>query len=424
MQLQSALLDALSPTADAAGLGHPPADDPQSMGFHTAMTAVVNGQDVAQVPLQSEPLGSPIQLITPQAPGPEVAELKAFAQAQGIDPQAVAWLFGQHAPAPTPEGSAALAHADHSTPGLTELDAQALDDATALAHAAALALLQPTAGVWGAGALVAPAATPAPGGAEPNVLPAGWTSGPLLMTAALRSQAQAVTPNAAAQAMAEEVFDLLELDPDAAELIDVLQLGERQTGKTGTHTTLPGQSNLLDPKLALDSQPLRTAGTVVAAPAAIAEPSTAADRAAQLQALAQKIGHALGQRLMGHIERGQWQVRLLLKPANLGEVEVDLRLRAGELDATLRSMNPLTRELLVEGLPRLRDSLVGAGMEVAQLHVGSGETSRNGGNPTPRGFAQPSGASARHTDGANVDSSTASAPSVRRASADGWDVTV
>lgn len=244
------------------------------------------------------------------------------------------------------------------------------------------------------------------------------------MTAALRSQAQAVTPNAAAQAMAEEVFDLLELDPDAAELIDVLQLGERQTGKTGTHTTLPGQSNLLDPKLALDSQPLRTAGTVVAAPAAVAEPSTAADRAAQLQALAQKIGHALGQRLMGHIERGQWQVRLLLKPANLGEVEVDLRLRAGELDATLRSMNPLTRELLVEGLPRLRDSLVGAGMEVAQLHVGSGETSRNGGNPTPRGFAQPSGASARHTDGADVDSSTASAPSVRRASADGWDVTV
>ncbi len=153
-----------------------------------------------------------------------------------------------------------------------------------------------------------------------------------------------------------------------------------------------------------------------------AQASTAAERAENLQALANRVGQALGQRMVSMIERGHWNVRFMLKPQQLGEIEVDLRMRAGELDAAFRATHAFTRELLQDGLPKLREVMSSMGMDVASMHVGNGQTSKHGGNSTPQ---RP-----RPTPGQQAGESTATtavnaAPSrTSRQGSDGLDVMV
>lgn len=412
------------------------------------------------LPLKSVAMGS-VQLITPETPAPDTSELKAFAKAQGINPEAVAWLFD--APAnqnPKSLTSALTATLDTGEPGsplartdlqqsIADLAAQtfaqnstetteAVDASTAAALLAAAPLAAwlpgsaiPLSAQVGAGQ---PAATP-----EPNVLPAGWLSTQALLSTNGKGAAQNPAAATADPPIPEEVMDLLELDPETQELLSKLGLIDKETtelksaralAQTGAQLgTQPMGPQVLGPELRAMVDPLQRptllAGQAMAAPTAPqAENASPADRAAQIQALAEKISQALGQRIMGHIERGQWQVRLLLRPASLGEVEVDLRLRAGELDATLRAMNPLTRELLSEGLPRLREGLTQAGMDVAQLHVGTGDTSRNGGNPTPRDFTRQAESSGSGTTPASAGDPPAEGRVSRTGGADGWDVMV
>jgi len=398
--------------ASTAGEGLPSEAHPD--GFHMALLQASqqtsNSADPS-LPLKAVALGS-VELITAQAPAPEAGELKAFAAAQGLSPEAVAWLFGSP---DAQQASAGETLADTDT----ELEANLALLGTlplGLAHWAPLSTA-PT---------VATPTTP-----EPNVLPAGWQSTQMLLSAGGKATATQASPNSAEPPIPEEVMDLLDLDPEAQELLNKLGLLDKDAkeGKTGALSNAASSqltlgTELRSPVEALH-RPTLLAGQAAAAPtAAQAENATPADRAAQIQALAQKIGEALGQRLMGHIERGQWQVRLLLRPASLGEVEVDLRLRAGELDATLRAMNPLTRELLSEGLPRLREGLTQAGMEVAQLHVGTGDASRNGGNPTPRSFARKPEQSASGAAEGSSGITPVESSATRRTGADGWDVMV
>jgi flagellar hook-length control protein FliK len=58
-------------------------------------------------------------------------------------------------------------------------------------------------------------------------------------------------------------------------------------------------------------------------------------------------------------------------------------MRAGGLDAVFRSDNPLTRELIAQGLPKLRDSLAQSGTAVANVWVNGDSARQSGGNPTP-----------------------------------------
>ncbi|MGA0432507.1 MAG: flagellar hook-length control protein FliK, partial [Luminiphilus sp.] len=48
-----------------------------------------------------------------------------------------------------------------------------------------------------------------------------------------------------------------------------------------------------------------------------------------------------------------------------------MEMRDGRLDAQINSSNAVTRELLGDSLPRLRDALQQSGINLAQLQVGS-----------------------------------------------------
>ena len=69
------------------------------------------------------------------------------------------------------------------------------------------------------------------------------------------------------------------------------------------------------------------------------------------------MSEALGQRLTAQISKGIWQVQIALRPEQLGRIDIQLGVNGGELEAVFKAGNILTRELIVDGLPRLRDIL-------------------------------------------------------------------
>ena len=144
-------------------------------------------------------------------------------------------------------------------------------------------------------------------------------------------------------------------------------------------------------------------------------------KAEERAALSLRIGEMLAQRMVAQAQRGQWQLRFALNPQNLGRVEIDMQMRGGELEATFAALNPATRELLQEALPRLREMLQQSGMDVASLNIGSGGASKNGGQPTPQAMASgPNGSPASGAEG-QPDVPT---PQGRTPGADGWDIWV
>jgi flagellar hook-length control protein FliK len=117
--------------------------------------------------------------------------------------------------------------------------------------------------------------------------------------------------------------------------------------------------------------------------AALANPAMT-DRAAQIQDLADKLGKAMGERLQEQLERGEWKLQLKLNPAHLGRIDVELDMNATGLDAVFKTDNMLTRELIAQGMNKLKDSLAQSGMTVANVWVNSENQKGSGGNSTPR----------------------------------------
>lgn len=138
-------------------------------------------------------------------------------------------------------------------------------------------------------------------------------------------------------------------------------------------------------------------------------------------ALALRIGEMLAQRLVAQVQRGQWQLRFALNPQHLGRVEIDMQMRGGELEATLGALNPATRELLQDALPRLREMLQQSGMDVASLNIGSGGASKNGGQPTPQAMKPSLNGPDAAGEAGQPDAPT---PQGRSRGADGWDIWV
>ena len=100
--------------------------------------------------------------------------------------------------------------------------------------------------------------------------------------------------------------------------------------------------------------------------------------------LANRLGQAMAERLQSQIERGEWKLQMRLNPANLGRIDVELDMHSKGLDAMFRSENPLTRELMAQSMPKLKDTLAQSGMAVASVWVNSDAGRQSDGNPTPQ----------------------------------------
>ena len=120
--------------------------------------------------------------------------------------------------------------------------------------------------------------------------------------------------------------------------------------------------------------------------------------------LSEKFAAQVAQRVVAQAAAGQLTSRVALNPAQLGPLEIRLQLHGDRLAVDFQVQHALTRELLADGLGRLREGLEQAGFEVTRLaaegrggSVPSGQPSQGSWAGTPsegqvgQGFAQSQG---------------------------------
>ena len=97
-------------------------------------------------------------------------------------------------------------------------------------------------------------------------------------------------------------------------------------------------------------------------------------------------------------------------------------MRSGEFDAVFTAPNAITRDLLQDGMAKLKETLAQMGMDVASVYVGNGQTGQSGGDSTPRS-AHNSASSARANAKETASESDTRAPLVKTPK-EGLDVLV
>jgi hypothetical protein len=93
-------------------------------------------------------------------------------------------------------------------------------------------------------------------------------------------------------------------------------------------------------------------------------------------------------------------------------------MHAGGLDAVFRTENMLTKELITQGMSKLKDSLAQSGTAVADVWVNSESKRESGGNPTPQRFSGDNGPDVTADAAKPVQQANRM---VEKRSADAWD---
>lgn len=384
-------------------------------------------------------VGPHTQAITAATTLPDASSITAFARQQGLDAEAIAWLMRPEAARATPTAAVVDGTSVHAggpnasagpstavpsdtgkTMGLPNVPTTAgplwpggfgpsPSDANGMAAAAAAAAagvaqavtvtskIARGADLLQANALSSPNPATASSTAPPVTAPDGDAAASLVL-AQLR-WGQVSTPAPAGPGRFAQTMGWGQNGPAPAEvstldLTALLVAGDRQGVPTGENQAGSGLGNEpgSDPGMA-DVAGLHRSNTGPSQ-GRTESPSHMAGSGSvtrdQLEHMSEQMADAIGERLLREIERGHWSLRLMLKPAHLGHIEIEMRLRSGELDATFAAPQAATRELLQDGLSRLKDSLSQTGMDVANLHVKDGQNRQNGGDSTPgqRNFAK------------------------------------
>ncbi len=87
----------------------------------------------------------------------------------------------------------------------------------------------------------------------------------------------------------------------------------------------------------------------------------------------------VGDKLTWMVTSQRQQAELVLNPPQLGRIDVSLTVTGDQATATFASPNAAVREMLENSLPRLREILAGAGINLGESQVGAESQSRFGG---------------------------------------------
>ncbi|WP_353238182.1 flagellar hook-length control protein FliK [Limnohabitans sp.] len=399
-------------------------------------------------------LGPHMQVITPQTAAPEGQSLEVFARSQGLDETALQWLMGKTSAiipsgtvATPPPGPTSIGPKDLANLGLTWPNPSGTLSPAAVTSELSKTLMTPEpirpntpgtvstsaapleGGMQKINTFLTQASEPASGPLEITVMkfqPAtDLTKSPAPWAAASTSASEWLQGNTlAAQLIKPHVSSKLETTPihlDLSALMTADMQGSLESMAmdgfaSGQDSPSQGQGHFnaqADAKLVQRTE--ATSNSL-----AMTEQDSA-QRRENISNLAERMGQAVGERILSELERGQWHLKLSLRPATLGYIEVEMRMRSGEMDAVFTAAQALTRELLNEGMSKLKDTLNQMGMDVASLKVDDGQSRQRGGESTPERQAQ-------LKDNAPSESADAPVPSsvtaTQKMGADGWDVLV
>ena len=378
--------------------------------------------ELAQAGLQSVALGPQMELITAVAPLPGVGSLMAFARTQGLDEASVLALFGDLEKASlTGQATSDLTSADTAASG-SALNAGLLAQAQMAWMSAPPVGAQPLSASVSAMAIGDGALAALGESGQASVIDMSWQVKKMPQTGVPGVQASAGATLGAAQ-FSDAMQDVLRIRLQPQEALTQRLAILAETGQSTVWGAVSGiQANelmVMGPDAdtqewhSLDLGGLDAGATP--ASLTLGEPARAAlsradpgiqatgsnlaiqlaQRAEHYQQLSDRLGQALAERLQAQIERGEWKMQMRLDPASLGRIDVQLDMHAGGLDAVFQADNTLTRELIAQGVPKLRESLAQSGMAVANVWVNGESNRQSGGNSTPwqnlQGERSPSG---------------------------------
>lgn len=423
--------------------------------------------------LKAVHLGPHLNVITAEITAPDEQSLEAFARSQGLDETAVQWLMGTSPVVATSVPSQNL--------GTTSLPSQ-IDGATSIpsqlgiltpqakpngllvaisslplatnTHTSVASTESPAATFSGR-----PTGDPIQTGTalkpDTPVLNSGLNTAALWAMSLPTEQARITAPGPEASSEAEKIqihmmppqapaavwmlrnsflptavkealpaktgIALSELDLSETatpELLESLSQAMAESGSSAPSGASPAQtpnngSHRHDLAAASRLEAQKTDSSAAAPDAALAQ------RSEKVQNLAEKMGQAVGQRILSEIEKGQWHLKLSLRPATLGHIEVEMRMLSGQLEAVFTASQAMTRELLQDGMSKLKDTLNQMGMDVASMQVGDGQTRQRGGESTPGQMSKSTNTGVNGSESAPA----VSAPTMKMGE-DGWDVLV
>ncbi|MEC8308203.1 MAG: flagellar hook-length control protein FliK [Pseudomonadota bacterium] len=111
-------------------------------------------------------------------------------------------------------------------------------------------------------------------------------------------------------------------------------------------------------------------------------------RAESLRELTDKLGTMVARQIAGQIGRGRWSLEIAMHPAELGSIEIEMQMTERGLEASFRASHSVTRDLLLESMPRLKSWFEEGGIDVAYTGLTQDSGAQNGGNPTGEQNAQ------------------------------------
>ncbi len=442
--------DASADTTTAVPLRQKMAESGQDMLFDIHTPVMDNWS------LKAVTLGPTLNLITPDKAAPDDQSLEAFARSQGLDETAVQWLMGGQTGSPVrPELTSAPLSQGAGTPELihpgTGIPMPGSDTLTGSpflndVRTGFASSLQPPGNLPTTDAEITAASGLAAGAALWTMMQnaesshtASAAKGPATDSAeAAEIQIQllreptpaavwmlrnSINPETAAARRAEKTpVSLSELDLStdiSPEMLDSLMSGPGEN--TASTSTVSHAAHAAIGTARQDGGSTGQQATSDASPAQNDTESSATRRSENIQNLAEKMGQAVGQRMLSEIEKGQWHLKLQLRPATLGHIEVEMRMLSGEMDAVFTAPQALTRELLQDGMSRLKDTLNQMGMNVASMQVGDGQSQQRGGDSTPKKSSK--SADLIENDSKSTISTTTGVPR-QKMGEDGWDVLV
>lgn len=82
----------------------------------------------------------------------------------------------------------------------------------------------------------------------------------------------------------------------------------------------------------------------------------------------------LGQKINWVANKDNGRAELILNPPHMGKIEVSINLNGDQASASFTAANPSTREALQDAMPRLKEVLADAGIQLGQANVSAGNS--------------------------------------------------
>ena len=101
-----------------------------------------------------------------------------------------------------------------------------------------------------------------------------------------------------------------------------------------------------------------------------------------MKEMSDRLGNMIARQIAAQIGRGRWSLEIAMHPAELGSIEVEMEMTERGLEASFKASHSVTRDLLMESMPRLKSWFEEGGIDVAYAGLTQDSGAQTGGNST------------------------------------------